>query len=201
MLDKMINVTESRASIFETLSIGAYSIVFQNRCVSIEEVWVNNNESRSLLSKISLRELKEYYSSLASEAATGNPLYYALANLRALETTNKTSLGTFINLNWSETDTNYDYRGIIIVPPASESMVIEVVGKFYQPVLNEDTQKNYWTILHPEILIKAALYQMEIFSEKYDTAKNRLNALINEIMMLDMDIVTEEIQDIDTFGG
>lgn len=116
-LDRLLTVPETKATLFFALASGQYAITFQQRCRAILEVWVNNSEERVLLEKCSLKDLKEYYSGLVSAAEVGQPLYYAPANMRALETTAQNSLGTFLGLNNAETDAKYNYRGIIVAPP------------------------------------------------------------------------------------
>ncbi|MCK4818948.1 hypothetical protein KA005_24455, partial [bacterium] len=123
MLDKLVDLPESKAKLYFDLSSGEYSVTFQNSCRVIEEVWVNDSESRYQLIKVSLNELKSFYPEPASVTSTGKPSAFAIAELRALKTTTRDSLGTFINKTWDEDSTNYDYRGIVIVPPADGSYV------------------------------------------------------------------------------
>lgn len=199
-LDRLIPIPETISSLFLPVAIGEYSVMFQQRCRMILEVWANNGEERTFLEKNTLKDLKEYYSGLVSEIDTGPPLYYALANLRALETTAKTSLGTFLNYTHAESDTKYNYRGIIVAPPVDEAYVLEVVGQFYQPTLTADAQYNYWTLETPELLLKAALYQLEVFYRNSEGAKDWYNAIMLEAAEIDKDGVEESISDCDDMG-
>jgi len=200
-LDRLVETPETKASVFLPLAVGTYSVMFQLRCRAILEVWANNTTTRVLLEKCTLKEMKEYYDGLVSEITAGVPLYYCPANLRALETTVKTSLGTFLNYTHTESDKKYNYRGLIIAPVVDESYVIEVIGNFYQNSLSDDTQENYWTLETPELLLKAALYQLEVFYRNSEGAKDWLNALQFEIAELDKDMIEELICDIDDMKG
>lgn len=199
-LDRIITIPETKASLFFALAAGEYSVMFQQRCRAILEVWINNSEERVLLEKHSLKDLKEYYSSLVSAMESGQPLYYAPANLRALETTAQNTLGTFLSLNHLETDAKYNYRGIIVAPPCDSDYVIEVVGMFNQATLSTDSQENYWTLEVPELLLKAALYQLETFYRNTEGANDWLRAIQIEVDGLDKDTVEEEISDLDDMG-
>lgn len=201
LLDKICTVPENTATIYYSISTGEYSQMFQHSCRAIKQVFVNNSESRFQLEKVTLTELKEYYNELVSETDNGEPKYYALANLRALETTDQNSLGTFLNLTHDESDTKYDYRGIIIAPPVDESYILEVTGLFSQFELSNNTDENYWSIEDPSLLLKAALYQLESFSRGTENAKNWLSAIRAEAMEHEKDFIEEEVADIDAMEG
>lgn len=200
-LDKLVEVPESYAQIFESLASGEYSLTFQHHCRSIETVFVNNDTDRYQLTKVSLNALKNYYSQTIATIGQDAPCVYALANLRALETTAKTSLGTFANLTWSESDTNYGYRGIIIMPPADENYVVEVSGKFLQKILTNDTDENYWTIEYPHLLIMAALRSIEVFNRNTAGVEDWSRAIMTETNMLDLDVAEEDSAGVNQFEG
>ena len=199
MLDRMGIIKENEIALAMTLAIGEYSATFSQRCMSILEVWVSSATDRSKLEKTKkLSDLKEYYPELVSEITTGTPLYYSPASVRALEAASRDDLGTFLNLALPDVD--LDYRGIIIGPPTDEARIIEVFGKFYQDELTTDDQENYWTSLAPEILVKAALYQIYTFSGRLKEAETMKAAMGVETVHLDMIGVEEDIAEVDEMG-
>ena len=201
MLGKLADVNAEKAKLYYTLDANEYSITFQHHCRVIYEVWVNNDEERYQLTKVPLTELKSYYDGTATATTTGSPGYFALAELRALETSDQDSLGTFINKTWEETDTKYDYRGVIIVPPADESYVVEVSGLFKNVDLSADADKNFWTEEEYELLIRAALYKLEGLSRGTENAKNWLSAIRDDVMEINKDIAEEESYGINQLEG
>ena len=201
MLDKMVDIPESQAKLYYALAAGEYSLTFQFHCRYIEEVWINGAEERWQLIKVELNELKQYYDQPASSTTQGEPGWYALAELRALETTAQSTLATFINKTWTETDEKYDYRGIIIVPPADGSYVVEISGKFKQATLSADGDENFWTQEEPDLLARAALYKLEAFSRGTENAKNWLSAIVDDVRLLDMDVAAEESYGINQMRG
>jgi len=200
-LDKLAEVPEAYAQIFEALASDEYSITFQQQCRAITSVFVNNDTSRYEIERIDLKDLKNAYESTIGNTDSGAPCFYAIAHLRALETTAQTTLGTFINLTWLETDTKYDYRGIIIVPPVDEAYTIEISGKFLQKVLSADLDTNYWATEYPHLLIMAALRSIEVFNRNTEGIKDWSMAIQSETIMLDYDSAEEESYNIDQMGG
>lgn len=200
-LDRLITVPENTATIFLPLASGEYSLTFQYGCRSVQEIYVNRTDERLRLEKISLTDLKDTYYKTLANTDSGAPLYYALANLRALETSDKDDLGTFVNNVHTESDELYDYRGLIIVPPVDEDYTVEIKGLFLQNELSDNSDENWWTTSAPDLLLKGALYQLESFSRGTENAKNWLSAIQTDVMNLEKDAIEEEIVDVDNMKG
>ena len=200
-LDKLAQVPENTAQLFLPLGLGEYSLSFQNHCRSIESVFINSTTDRWELEKKDLRELKSYFSEAVSVTDSGTPSVFAIANLRALETTSKTSLGTFINLTWEESDTKYDYRGLIITPPAAQDYVVEVTGRFAQNILSDDTDENWWSLEYPHILIMGAMRSLEIFNRNSEGRRDWEQAITMETFEIGKDVAHEESFDVDQMEG
>jgi hypothetical protein len=200
-LERQVTLPENTAKIFEALTAGNYAITFQHSCRAIQSVFVENKTDRYELTKITLKQLKKLYSEPANVTERGAPAYWAPAELRAVETTAKNSLATFIDSTHAETDTKYNYSGIIVVPPVDETYVVTISGLFGQKVLTVDADTNWWTLEAPDTLLKAALYQLESFSRGTENAKVWLSALETEIFGIEKDAVEAEISDIDAMEG
>lgn len=52
---------------------------------------------------------------------------------------------------------------VIIMPPASEDYDVRAFGDFSMPTLVEDTESNWWTIEHPDLVVNAtrAIYERQ----------------------------------------
>ncbi len=203
MLDKMGISSENLTTLSIPIDAGDYSINFGRRCMSVNEVWANNGEERVKLEKVSFLQLKEEYYNLVSEITSGAPLYYTLANIRTLESTDRDTLGEFLNLTIPPITPLglADYRGAILAPPADESYVIDIYGNFLQAELIDDYQESYWTIYSPELLIKASLYQLYILTGRNTDAATMLAAINNESSIHDKNNVEEEIAGINCIEG
>ncbi len=201
LLDRLCTVPENTATVYYELGIGEYAQEFQFACRAIKQVFVNSTTARFELEKVTLTELKAAYPGPVNEIDDGVPYCYALADLRALETTDKDNLGVFLNFVHDEADEKYDYRGIIIAPPVEEAYVLEVSGLFSQFQLTVDTDENYWTLQDPPLLIKSAMYQLEGLSRGTENAKNWISAIRAEALEHDKDYIEEVIADIDAMEG
>ncbi len=200
-LEKKVEVPEATARLYYPLAAGEYSVTFQHNCRVIREVWVNDAEDRFELEKVPLRELRDFYADQVIELDSGQPTYYSLAELRALETTARDSLATFLDKTWDEADTNYDFRGIVLAPPSDGNYVVEVKGLFGQAELTANADENYWTVREPLLVIRAALYMLESTMRGASNADQWLKATMDGIAELDKDTITEQIVDIDQMEG
>lgn len=87
-------------------------------------------------------------------------------------------------LDEEDTDKLYDIaegmgsKAIIeILPKPSRDIVVEVTGRFFSTPLVHDQDVNFWSIRHPEVLIKASLYELEVFYRNTEGAKDWLESL------------------------
>jgi len=201
LLGKLSNINAEKAKLYFSLSPGAYSITFQHHCRVIHSIWVNNTEERYPLTKISLADLKFLYNDPSTVTTQGAPGYFALAELRALETTERDSLGTFINATWDEGDENYNYRGVVIVPPPDETYIVEVNGLFKNVELTADGDENYWALEEYDLLLRAAYYDLESNSRGTENAKNWLSRIRDDVEEINKDAVEEECYGINQIRG
>jgi hypothetical protein len=200
-LERLVEVPEASARLFFPVAAGEYSITFQHKCRVIREVWVNNSEERFKIEKLTLNEMKEYFADAVGDLEVGEPVYFAPSSLRALETTSRDSLATFLDKTWDETDTNYDYRGILLAPPSDENYVVEIEGLFKQANLSTDADENYWTIEEPGLTIRAALYKLECRTRGASNVKQWLDSIRLDVVEIDKDIVTEQIYEVNEIDG
>lgn len=175
-------------------------------CRFIEEVWVNDDETKVLLEQKTLKWIKEEYGDVTSSIDSGAPAYWAHAKPRTRAATGFTytlpiifedsitdysSLGTFLDLIFDEGD-NVTKGGIIIAPPPSEEVSIDIVGAFFSLPLNEDADESWWSENYPDILVMAALRKLEGFYRN-TAGVNDWNALITEeLSQLDFAEVDKE---------
>ena len=199
MIEKLVgDLPESEGRLWKTLTSSEYYVNFQQRCRMIFEVWANDDSDRVELERKSWPELKELYPSALADIDTGYPLYYCIAKLREIDATDKNATGVFFN---STLATSTNFRGIVIMPPVDTSYDIEVYGKFLQPELSSDDIENFWTLTYPEILIRAAMYQMELSYRGRQAVGRLLESLMLEISEIDKDAVEEATRNFNQIGG
>jgi hypothetical protein len=98
---------------------------------------------------------------------------------------------------YTTSDSVVEARTIQVAPPVSEAYTIVVEGHFHEQTLVDmigepgegetRTDESLWTVAYPEILIKAALWQLEIFYRNSEGAKDWLTAIQQELMLIEYD--------------
>ncbi len=179
----------------------------------VKEVWAGNSTDGLVkLEKKTLSALKEYYEKRIGSVDVGQPLYYAPASFRPIPDAQAAAgWATYYDVDdLILGDTHYIYNGVIIAPPTDGTYYISLVGKFYSPELSATfnaatdvwTQtKSYWTEVHPDILLQAALFKLEVFYRNTEGAKDWKGALDLDIAGLDKDLAEEELADICEMEG
>lgn len=196
-LDRLDETQKSWASAFRFIDVGRYSASFQ-LCRAIKEVWVATTAARWQLERKSLQDLiAGYLSGNPSERDLGSPLYYSPSLTRYIpENALSESFESF--LGWVEIPSGnaHEYNTILLNIPTSEKLVVEVKGLFYSSELTNDTDENYWSVVHPGLLIKAALRETEIFNRNTQGVNDWSNAIITDMNQLGMDLVEELIAEV-----
>ena len=139
-----------------------------------------------------------------SSVASGEPAYYAPAVLRMIPESDRLEIGeSDAMIGYADVmfDKHYEYNGVVFYPPPDEAYVVEIWGLFYSPELSADVDESFWSVVHPEVLLMAALHQMEIMYRNTEGANDWLNAIMLEVGGLGKDFVEEHISDIDQMEG
>lgn len=76
-----------------------------------------------------------------------------------------------------------------------------VYGKFFSESLRENEDVNYWSEQHPETLLKAALYELEVFYRNSEGANDWLNAVLVDLQDIEQMQVFQDIQEKDEMEG
>ena len=188
-LDRRFYTLKTVGRRFDEVAADSWYLTFQN-CRSILAVWINDDEERWQLTKYDYDLIRESYPDLISAHDTGAPKYYTPVWIRSIDATDKDAQGSFFN--HVKTDDDGTYNGILFVPATDASYVVETIGHFYFTELSTNTDENFWTTSVPDTLIKAALYQLEVFYRNTEGAKDWLGALAIEGKDLEFDVVEQE---------
>lgn len=90
----------------------------------------------------------------------------------------------------------YEYEAVHILPPSDGSYTISILGKFYSPKLIRDNDKTFWTEEYPNILVHAALYELEKSYRNSTGANDWLNSVVVGLKGIDDEMVEQEISGI-----
>jgi hypothetical protein len=160
-----------------------------------------------------MQQLRTEYSDEFADVTQGQPEYYAPAIFRPAPDTLVTTTGLYdiadlLTYNAVAPAQHFNYHGIVIMPPPDVAYTVTIWGLFYSPTLSATlsgstwTQvKSYWTEVHPEVLIEAALFKLEGFYRNTDGAKDFKATLMEDVSGLDHDSVEEDLVGDMQMGG
>ena len=209
-LERRMNISPTRAKFYDDIALGTYKVTLTN-CRAIHSVWVMDSDSRTEVIKIEDYDLRathqlwveNMYSTPLSTMSTGRPNYYYPTNLRRSSET-ETGSGDSATLS-SYMDTTYPYdssaSGIILLPRCDKAYGIEIQGLFYSPTLTNNSDENYWSGKHPNLLLWAALRELEIMYRGHKSATSWDSYIEAEIANLDKDDIEMQLNSVDQLEG
>lgn len=214
MLDRTQDLGKSKARLTKSLVAGSI-LVTTVGLRALKSVWVSNSDGMSELSITTAEGLRAYYAGKLTDATVGTPSVCAPAVLRPYPDTTKAidvvGLYDIEDLILYESDLStghWTYNGIVIMPPPDQAYTISIWGLFYSPTLSATlsgstwTQtKSFWSEVHPETLLLAALYKLEAFYRNTEGAKDWQTALDVDLRGMDNDFVEEDLNGESQMGG
>lgn len=201
MLDRRGETEFSKAKHYEDAAADTWYKVFQE-CRAILDVWVSNDEFRKKLLLRDADTFRAYYNQPAGDIDSGVPTYYTPALLRTHPQGNTIYLEKFVDTTYSEgSKYDYEYNGVMWMPPTDEAIIVEVQGLWYSKTLALDADKNYWSVNHPEALLMAASYKLEVSYRNTEGAKDWLAAIDLQLSDLDKDLVEQQASGVTQMKG
>lgn len=201
-LDRLDETQKSWASAFRFLNANLWSVSFPY-CRAIKEVWAASSIERWQLEKVNLQDLLTgYLSGMPSSRTAGTPLYFSPCITRYIpEGAEVSDLESFVG--WVEVPSGnaHEYNTILVDVPTSEKLLIDIRGLFYSAELVNDTDTNYWSVVHPMLLYMAAMHQVEFSNRNTQGANDWLNAIVTMMKQLGMDLVEELIAETNQMEG
>jgi hypothetical protein len=202
-LDKKSQVTQSYATKYFLGQTGEFLFKMED-LRALKSVWAATETERWELSQVSFLGLRERYSTGVKQV-TGQPMYYTPAILRNvpadLSEQDLTSLDWVVKYMEVMTTNSSAYNGLLVAPRLDRAYMIEVVGLFYNPKLVDNTDENFWSVQHPELLTMATLLQLEIVQRNSQGVKDWQYALQDHLVEVNMDLVENTSDEVDQIGG
>lgn len=201
-LDRLDETQKSWGTYFFWLRPGLWGVQISH-CRAIKEVWASTTEARWQLEKKRLQDMMaEYLNKTPSNRDSGIPLYYSPVVTRFIVEDSKASqLESFVGYVDIPSGNAHAYNALVVAPPSNTLTSLEVVGLFYSHPLLKDEDENYWTVMHPNLLIMAAMRQLEIVNRNTQGVNDWSAAIMAEVTQLGFDLVEEMIAEVDTMEG
>jgi hypothetical protein len=201
-LDRKNENQKSWGICYRFMNTGFWFVTFPY-CRAIKEVWAATTSERWQLEKKRIQDLMEgYLTSLPSARSTGAPTYYAPCITRYIPE-NLTALNFESFVGWVDIPSGnaHEFNSILVDVPTSEKLTIQIHGLFYSMELVNDTDENYWSAVHPLLLIEAAMRQTEVVNRNTQGVNDWDNAISITTRDLGFDLVEELIAEIDEMEG
>lgn len=204
-LDRKVETPKSGGRVFRIVPIGAYHVSFQ-QCRSINEVWAASATTMEKwqLEKLSIQDFRTAYPDMWGQVETGVPTYYTPAFFRTVPSIEKLGMNNFeAILGFADVmlSKSHEYNGILFAPPTDEQIQIEVWGRFYTDKMLLETDENYWSMIHPELLVAAACRSLEVFSRNRQGREDWEVAIEQMLLDIDKDNVDEDVSEVDQMEG
>lgn len=88
---------------------------------------------------------------------------------------------------------SYPLSGILISPPPTTDIVVQVLGSWYSKFLEHDTDVNYWTKEHPELIVRAAMMQLAVDTNRNAQERAEFEeSLTSDLWEIYRDFISEE---------
>lgn len=201
-LDRKIETTKSWGTYPVIKPINTWYIRFPF-ARAIKEVWMTTTEGRVQLIKSTLQDLfAEYLNSVPAEWETGTPEYYSLAITRLIpEIKTPAEIADLDDYIGVITPISHEYNTVLFNCPVDVETLFEIVGLFYSRLFEEDTDENFWSQVHPLLLIQASILQTHILTSNRPMTKSYIESISDQLKDIDMDLVESEIAEVDQMEG
>jgi hypothetical protein len=196
-LDRLSEHQKTYATHYKFLSQGSWNLQFPS-CRAVKEVWIASMEERWQLEKRDLQDLLAgLMTELVSNIDQGDPLYYSPLMTRTVGTP-PTGIESYID---TITSMGNIYNAILILPPPDKQLLVEIKGFYYSDELIQDTDENYWSKVHPNLLLKSSLHELEIFNQNQSKVEAWEKNIQLELDGVNKDLVEESIAEVDQMEG
>lgn len=215
MLDRKNRIPKDAMRYQKDLIAGQFQLDIEN-VRALKEVWAVNGDGRSILTKRDIGYLKENYATAWGAYTRGTPVDWAVGvnALAPQQDQLTTGVGSpytaeftydYEDLVFSDESQapHYGKMSVIVMPPVDVTYTIIVWGRFFQKKLTDTAgqTKNYWTEVHPELLVLSALWAHEVTQRNTEGAKDWMNAVDEYIQGIELDAIDEEITGMNQIPG
>ena len=178
-LDSEQDSPVSEAHLVRTINAGDYLISFTG-VKSVSQIWIDNGTDGLVeLNRYDMTDMRYWYPKLGNES-TGTPLYYA--PYPVVRPAEQRVFGLPVN-----------FTGVYLMPPADATFTVTVVGMFQCAMLESNLDSNFWSVMHPDILVQAAIRELEFSYRNTAGAKDSSIPIDLKLRGVDKDLVQREL--------
>lgn len=181
MLDRMLEFPKDQSEITVSLATSAIATTITGaRAVQAVAVVDSQEETVRYLDKVSLRDIRKSYGDEVGDLTNvqpGEPNVWSLGFLRRADTPSAVTEATGFK--------------IVTMPPADRTyeLIIQVLDSSLE--LSGNTSINFWTEGHPEVLVWAAMYQLEVSYRNKEGAQALKANIDNAVLDISNDVIEQ----------
>jgi len=201
-LDRLDETQKSWGSTFVKVAVGGWHATFPY-CRAIKEVWISSSTARWRAEKMDVQKMMErYLTGIPSSRSSGTPIYYAPCITRLVpEDIAADDIEAFAGFVDVSAGLAHGFNTILLDVPTDKILAITINGLFYSGELVNDTDMNYWSEVHPMLLISSAMRQIEIVNRNTQGVNDWTGAINAEVQQLGFDLVEELIGECNQMEG
>jgi len=179
-LDRMQENSSSEAYFSANLAVGASEVKVID-CRNISQVWIVTTDGQTKLEWMNYEELMTEYPKLTT-TTSGTPEYWSSYN-KVLSPRQRFS------------GDDYGNRTVVVMPPTNAAVEVQVYGKFYSSDLVDNVDENFWSVVHPDILIMAAMQEVEGFYRNTEGYADFERIVQKKLRGIDVDLASIDAAD------
>lgn len=213
-LDDNVDIDRKIAHYSYDMSAGSYRLLVPDAKV-IKKIYAQYDSEHVLeLAEKEYSWIRDLYKESLSQVSNAKPAYWCKGvadlapNQLALQTTDYTGSFTyeFGDTLFADESTpgsvgRYRTMSILILPPVDVTHTITVVGEFYSKFLSADADTNLWVSRYPELLLKAALRELEGFYRNTEGRKDWEDFLLSDKTGIEFIKADQESHNINQMEG
>lgn len=184
-LDSLATHRKVAAELKEDLVQGQYQIDLPNtRAIQgLRVIDDGLTEGATELEKVSREALYRMYAVDAplADVEEGRPQHYAIDVLRQ---------------GGTQTDTQAQEEGLIFMPPCDKDYDLYIKVLYYSAPLAADGDKNFWSLLYPDLLVRAMMRQLSAHYQNTAGVRDWEVPVLQQIEDIDRDQVETEAAEI-----
>ena len=197
---------ESRAH--AALQPGVFVLTTDPDLRTVKSVWAATSSTRWQIGEISLLEMRDFYKESPHNVAPGMVDYYAQTSvtLGPGGPVDGANPSAEFWPQWSADlmfNNSSGHRGMLVYPVPSEITVIEIIGNYYTPALQDEIgyRKNWWSVNHGQLLVQAALITLDANYRNTNGAKELYAFIDEELREIFYDDIEDGLYQSTAMGG
>lgn len=200
ILDRKIDHPKQFRSTFFQMAVGDNSVI-PEYLMHPRNIWISDSGGRVNIinNRMSIDGYRKQYSKAVADQDSGTPIDWALysaglAPSQIGDTSSDFTTAGYLgveNVHFQDAaiGPDWNFNTILLGPKADAVYTVEIDGKYYSRPLTDNSDQNYWTVQHPELVVQAAIWILERNNRNAAGMRAAMEGINEEINTLDNEVV------------